>query len=130
MGLGALISCLCSPDGLRGRAPPVRTEIEAPTLHPFGLVQKWLGGGQSACVVPCEWTAYCTPSRGVAKENAAAGGKGNPIPSTRASTVWKCLAVPDMTVVGLWCGRGDLGKEESAGQVHGDAGSGWLKEGK
>ena len=35
MGLGALSSRLCSPEGLRGRAPPVPTELEASTLHPF-----------------------------------------------------------------------------------------------
>ena len=43
------------------------------------LRSSWLfrGRGQSACVAPSGWTAYCTPSRGVAKENAAAGGRGN-----------------------------------------------------
>ena len=35
MGLGALTTRLCSPDGSRGRAPPVPTELQAPTGHPL-----------------------------------------------------------------------------------------------
>ena len=89
--------------GLCGRAPPVPMELEAPTLHPFSFVQRQLGRGQSACVAPSGWGAYCTLSCGVAKHNA------NLIPSTHARAM--------LDVVCLWCGRGLSGRSRALRNV-------------